>query len=46
MFLNDDIVGIEKPDGICLFSFVVDECSGYFFYIHQSFLSHIQDLHK
>ena len=27
MFLNDDIIGIEKPEGICLLTFVVDEFS-------------------
>ena len=26
--LNDDIVDIEKPDGICLPTFVVEEFSG------------------
>ena len=25
MFLNDDIVDIEKPDGICSQKFIVDE---------------------
>ena len=25
MLLNEDIVDIEKPDGICLLTFVVDE---------------------
>ena len=28
MFLNDDIVDIEKPDVICSFTFVGDEFSG------------------
>ena len=28
MFLNDDIVDIEKPDGICSPTFVVHELSG------------------
>ena len=28
MLLNDVIVGIEKPDGICLSTFFVDELSG------------------
>ena len=37
MLLNDDIVVIEKPDGICLATFVVDRFSG---------LLNIQDLHK
>ena len=27
MFLNDDIVDMEKPDGICLPSFAVNEFS-------------------
>ena len=30
MFLNDDIVDMEKPDGICLPTFVVDKLSGLF----------------
>ena len=30
MILNEDIVGIEKPDGICLIAFVVNEFSGLF----------------
>ena len=30
MFLNDDIVDIEKRDGICLPTFVVNEFSGLF----------------
>ena len=29
--LNEDIAAIEKPDGICLLTFVVDEFSGLFF---------------
>ena len=28
MFLNKDIVDIEKPDGICLLIFVTEEFSG------------------
>ena len=45
MFLNDDIVDIEKPDGICLPTFVVDKLSGLF--LHPSIFSlYIQDLHK
>ena len=28
MFLNDNIVDIEKPDGICSPNFAVDEFSG------------------
>ena len=45
MLLNDDIVDMEKPNGICLPTFVVDKFSEQF-YSHQSFLSKIQDLHK
>ena len=30
MFLNDDTVDIEKPDGICLPTFDVNEYSGLF----------------
>ena len=36
MILIDDILDIEKTDGTCLPTFVVDQFSGYF--IHQSFL--------
>ena len=32
MFLNDDIVATEKPDGICSPTFVVDEFSGLVLY--------------
>ena len=32
MVLSDVIVNIEKPDGICLPTFVVDEFSGLFLY--------------
>ena len=47
MLLNDDIVDIEKPDGICSPTFVVDELTFInLFYIHQSFLLNIRDLHK
>ena len=28
--LNEDIVDIEKPDGICSLTFVIDEFSGLF----------------
>ena len=41
MFLNDDIENIEKTDGICLLTFVVDESRGLFL-----LLLNIQDLHK
>ena len=37
MLLNEDIVGIEKPDGICLPNFVVDEFSALF--LHPSIFS-------
>ena len=37
MLLNDDIVDIEKPDGICSPTFVVDEFSGLF--LHPSIFS-------
>ena len=37
MLLNDDIVDIEKPDGVCLLNFVVDEFSGLF--LHPSIFS-------
>ena len=30
MLLNDNVVDIEKTDGICLLSFVKDEFSGLF----------------
>ena len=33
MLLNDDIVDIEKPDGISSFTFVVDEFSGLFLHL-------------
>ena len=35
--LNEDIVEIEKLDGICLLTFVTDEFSGLF--LHQSIFS-------
>ena len=44
MFLNDDIVEIEKPDGICSLTFV-DVFQDYFC-IHQYFLLYTQDMHK
>ena len=28
MLLNEDVVDIEKPDGICLLTFVVDQFLG------------------
>ena len=45
MLLNNVVVDIEKPDEMCLLTFNVDEFQEYFF-IHQSFLLNIQDLHK
>ena len=39
---KEDIVEINKSDGMCSLTFVVDEFSG-LFYIHQFFLLHIQD---
>ena len=38
-------IDTEKPNGICSLVFVVCEFQDYF-YIHQSFLLNIQDLHK
>ena len=37
MLLKDDTKDIEKPDGICLLTFVVDEFSGLF--LHPSIFS-------
>ena len=37
MSLNDDIADIEKPDGICLLTFVVNNFSGLF--LHMSIFS-------
>ena len=37
MLLNDDITEIEKNDGICSLTFVVDEFSGLF--LHPSIFS-------
>ena len=37
VLLNEDIVNIEKPDGICSLTFVVDEFSGLF--LHPSIFS-------
>ena len=44
MVLNDVVVEIGKPDGICSSTFIMHEFSGHF-YIHQSFLLKPQDLH-
>ena len=35
--LSEDIVELEKPDGICLLTFVVEEFSGLF--LHPSVIS-------
>ena len=32
MLLNEDIVDIKKPDGICSLTFVEDKISGLFFH--------------
>ena len=40
--LKEDIVDIEKPDGICSVTFVVDEFSGLF--LHPSIFSIIHSL--
>ena len=45
IFLNDDIVDIEQPDGMCSPTFVVNKFSGLLLH-HQSVLLKIQDLHK
>ena len=45
MLLSEYIVDIEKPDEICPLTFVVNECSGIFFY-HSIFLLNTQDLYK
>ena len=37
MHLNEDIVDIENPDGICFLTFVVEEFSGLF--LHPSIFS-------
>ena len=45
MLLNDDIVGIEKPDEIFSPTFAGNESSGLFL-LCQSFLLNIQNQHK
>ena len=40
ILLNDNIADIEKLDGICLLTFVIDECTGLF--LHPSIFSVIQ----
>ena len=42
MLLNEDIVDIEKPDGICLLTFVVDEFSGLFLYPSIFSITHLR----
>ena len=44
MLLNDDFVDIEKPDGICSLTFIVDKFSELF--LHLSIFSTEQNLHK
>ena len=46
MILNEDVVDIEKPDGIYSLNFDVDEFSELF--LHPSIFSiiHSKDLHK
>ena len=45
VLLNEDIVHTEKPDGIFLLILLKMNFQDYF-YIHQSFLLYIQDMHK
>ena len=45
MFLNDDIVDMEKRGRICSHTFVVDDFPGLFLHL-SVFLSKIQDQHK
>ena len=40
MLLNDDIVDIEKPDGICSSTFVADKFSGLLLDLSVSFIKH------
>ena len=40
MLLNEDIVDIERPDGICSLTFALDEFLGLF--LHPSMFSFIQ----
>ena len=46
MHINEDIVDIEKPDRICLLTFVVDEFSELFLHPSVFFLLYTRDLHK
>ena len=45
-FLNENIADIEKPDGICLLTFVVDECLGLSLHLSIFFIKNIHNLHK
>ena len=40
MLLNDDIVDIEKPDGLCSLPFVVDQLPGLFLHPLIFFIIH------
>ena len=40
ILLKEDIVDIEKPDGICSLTFVVDEFSGLFLYSPIFYIMH------
>ena len=40
MLLNDDIVDIEKPDGLCSLTFVVDQLPGLFLHPLIFFIIH------
>ena len=40
MLLNDDVVHIEKPDGICSPTFVTNEFSGLFLHASISSIKH------
>ena len=40
MLLNNDILDIEKPDGICSLTFVVDEFSGLFLHLSIFYILH------
>ena len=46
MFLNGDIIDIEKPDRIYSLTFVVDEISGLFLHLSINFLLYTPDMHK
>ena len=45
MLLNDNIVHVERPDGICSPTFIADEFSGLLLDL-SIFLLDIRDLHK